>query len=158
MANAQTMQARDAIYGSRAECYLTIDGQRINFMSATNIKATFEKNKVEVPILGRVMKGNKAAGGKGTGSAEFHYNTSIFRELMLKYMETGEDCYFDMQITNEDPTSSVGRQTTILKDCNIDSAIMAQVNAEDEILMDEFDFTFERVQLPETFATMDGMQ
>lgn len=158
MANAQTMHARDAITGSRAECYITIDGKRINFMSATNIKATFEKNKVEVPILGRIMKGNKSAGGKGTGSAEFHYNTSIFREMMLKYMETGEDVYFDMQITNDDPTASVGRQTTILKDCNIDSAIMAQLDAGDDILMDEFDFTFERVQLPETFATLEGME
>lgn len=158
MANAQTMQARDAIAGSRAECYLIIDGKRINFMNATNIKATFEKNKVEVAILGRPAKGNKTVGGKGTGSAEFHYNTSIFREQMLKYMETGEDVYFDMQITNDDPTSSVGRQTTILKDCNIDSAIMAQFNTGDEILMDEFDFTFERVQLPETFAMLDGMQ
>lgn len=158
MANAQTMHARDAITGSRAECYVIIDGKRINFMSATNVKATFEKNKVEVPILGRVMKGNKSVGGKGTGSAEFHYNTSIFREVMIKYMETGEDIYFDMQITNDDPTSSIGRQTTILKDCNIDSAIMAQLNADDEVLMDEFDFTFERAQLPEKFAALQGME
>ena len=70
-------------------------------------------------ILGRTGKGNKTTGWKGSGSATFHYNTSIFREQLYRYKETGQDVYFDIQITNEDPTSSVGRQTIILKDCNV---------------------------------------
>ena len=122
---AQTMHARNAISAKMAECYVTIDGNRYNFMSAINVEVTFEKNKTEVPILGRMNRGHKSTGSNITGSAEFHLNTSIWRELAYRFQETGEDLYFDMQITNEDVTASdVGRQTIILYDCNFDSVIV----------------------------------
>ena len=98
------MNAGDTIAGSLAECYVTIEGNRYNFMQAINLEASIEKVKTEVPILGKTGKGNKAAGWKGTGSATFHYNTSIFRQLLKRYKDTGEDVYFDIQVSNEDPT------------------------------------------------------
>lgn len=123
-----------------------------------NLEANFEKNKTEVPILGKTGKGNKATGWKGTGSATFHYNTSIFRELMKRYKDTGEDVYFDIQVTNEDPTSSVGRQTVILKDCNMDGGLLAKFDADAEYLDEDMDFTFEDFEMPETFSLLAGMQ
>ena len=108
---ANIMKAKDAVAASLAECYVTIDGNRYNFMHAINLEATVEKTKTEVPILGKTGKGNKASGWKGTGSATFHYNTSVFRELLTKYKNSGEDTYFDIMVTNEDKTSAVGRQT-----------------------------------------------
>ena len=111
---AQTMHARNAVSAKMAECYVTIDGNRYNFMSAINLEVTFEKNKQEIPILGRSTKGHKSTSSTITGSAEFHLNTSIWRELAYRFQETGEDLYFDMQITNEDPTTEIGRQTIIL--------------------------------------------
>lgn len=104
----QTMHAKDTVAASLAECFITIDGNRYNFMQAINLEASFTKEKSKVPILGRTGKGNKAAGWSGTGKATFHYASSIFRELMKRYKETGEDVYFDIQVTNEDPTSGVG--------------------------------------------------
>ena len=77
------MKAKDTIYAALAECYVTIDARRYNFMQAINLEAKFEKNKTEVPILGKTGKGNKASGWKGTGSATFHYNTSIFRSIKI---------------------------------------------------------------------------
>lgn len=156
---AQTMLARNALSAKMAECYITIEGNRYNFMSAINIEVTFEKNKSEVPILGRTNKGNKAASSAITGSAEFHYNTSIWRELAYRYQETGEDVYFDMQITNEDKTASdVGKQTVILYDCNFDSAILAAFDADsDDSLTESIDFTAERFEMPDKFNIMDGM-
>ena len=43
---AQTMQARNAVSAKMAECYVTIDDQRYNFMSAINVEVTFEKKEV----------------------------------------------------------------------------------------------------------------
>ena len=154
---AQIMHAKDSITASLAECYVTIAGVRYNFMQAINLEASIEKNKTEVPILGKTGKGNKATGWSGSGSATFHYNTSIFRQLLSLFKETGEDVYFDIQITNEDPTSSVGRQTVILKDCNLDGGIIAKFDADEEYLEDEFEFTFEDFYIPESFAMLDGM-
>lgn len=155
---ATVMHAKDTISASLAECFVTIEGNRYNFMQAINLEATFEKNKTEVPILGKTGKGNKSTGWKGTGSATFHYNTSIFRKLMERYKNTGEDVYFDIQITNEDPTSTVGRQTTILKDCNIDGGVLAKFDADAEYLDEDMDFTFEDFEIPETFSMLSGMQ
>ena len=84
MANA-IMKGKDAVSAKLAECFVTIGTNRYNFMQAINVEAKFEKTKSEVPILGKTGKGNKANGWKGTGKASFHYNTSIFRDLMQKY-------------------------------------------------------------------------
>lgn len=154
----ETMHAKDAISGASGEAFVTIEGQRYKFANLINLEARFDKTKTQVPIMGRVTKGNKSTGGEGTGSATFHYNTSIFREMLYRYQETGEDIYFDIQVTNEDKSSSVGRQTTILKDCNIDGGIVALMDADAEYLEDSFDFTFERMEFPEKFSILDTMQ
>ena len=158
MSRRQTMNARDSISAAEAECYVAIGNDRIYLMQVINLEASVEKTKTEVPIMGRTGKGNKATGWKGTGSATIHYNTSVFRKLLYQYKETGEDIYFDIQITNEDPTSHVGRQTVILKDCNLDGGIIAKMDADAEYLDEEFDFTFEDWEMPEEFAMLEGMQ
>ena len=157
MLNNPIMNAKDAISASLAECFITIEGNRYNFMQAINLESSIEKTKSEIPILGKTGKGNKTTGWKGSGSATFHYNTSIFRQLLYRYKETGEDVYFDIQITNEDPTSSVGRQTVILKDCNLDGGILAKFDADAEYLDEDADFTFEDFEIPEVFGNMSGM-
>lgn len=81
-----------------------------------------------------------------------------FEEMMKQYKDTGEDVYFDIQVTNEDPTSSVGRQTVILKDCNIDGGILAKFDADAEYLDEDMDFTFEDFEMPETFTMLAGME
>ncbi|MBS6062639.1 MAG: phage tail tube protein [Peptostreptococcaceae bacterium] len=156
MANI-VMKAKDTLSAKLAECFVTIDGKRYNFMQAINFEAKFERIKTEVPILGKTGKGNKSTGWKGTGSATFHYNTSIFREMMLRYKDTGEDVYFEIQVTNEDPTSSAGRQTVVFVDCNVDGGILAKFDADGEYLDEDMDFTFEDFTMPETFNLLVGM-
>ncbi|OOM82330.1 phage-like element PBSX protein XkdM [Clostridium puniceum] len=155
---SQVMNAKDAVSASLAECFVTIDGNRYNFMQAINLEAEMKKTKTKVPILGKTGKGNRASGWEGSGKATFHYNTSIIRELLYKYKETGEDTYFDIQITNQDPTSAVGRQTIILKDCNVDGGILAKFDADAEYLDEDMDFTFEDWEMPEKFKMLDGME
>ena len=157
MADNITMKAKDTISAKLAECFITIGKNRYNFMQAINLEASLEKTKSEVPILGKTGTGNKATGWKGTGSATFHYNTSIFREMLLNYKNTGEDVYFDIQIANDDPTSAAGRQTIVLVDCNIDGGILAKFDADGEYLDEEFDFTFEDFKMPEKFSILSGM-
>ncbi len=151
-----TMTAKDTLSAALAECFVTIGKRRYNFMQAINVEAKFEKTKTEVPILGKTGKGNKATGWKGTGSCTAHYNTSIFRQMMLDYKKKGKDTYFEMQITNEDPTSGAGRQTIVLLDCNIDGGILAKFDADADYLDEDMDFTFEDFSMPESFKNLDG--
>ena len=152
------MNGKDAISASLAECYIMIDGNRYNFMQAINLEASMEKSKSEIPILGKTGKGNKATGWSGSGSATFHYNTSIFREMLLKYKDTGEDMYFDILVINNDPNSSAQSQAVLLKDCNIDGGILTKFDADAEYLDEDLDFTFEDFEIPEKFKMLDGME
>lgn len=155
---ANIMNGKDAVSASLAKCFVTLEGNRYEFMQAINLEANFEKVKTEVPILGKTGKGNKANGWRGTGNATFHYNTSIFRKLLKRYKDTGEDIYFDIQVTNEDPSSAVGRQTVILKGCNLDGGILTKFDADAEYLDETIDFTFEDFEMPEEFTMLPGMQ
>lgn len=153
-----TMHARDTVHGAQGRAYVTIEGVRYLFAQLINLEARMDKTKTQVPIMGRTGKGNKSTGWEGTGSATFHFNTSIFRQLLKRYKDTGEDIYFDIQVTNEDKSSVVGRQTTILIDCNLDGGIIALLDADAEYLEDSFDFTFENFDFPETFSILAEMQ
>ena len=157
MANI-TMKAKDAIAAGLAECFITIGTNRYNFMQMINFEANFEKIKQEVPLLGKTGKGNKSNGWKGTFTATMHYNTSIFREMMLHYKDTGEDVYFEIQVSNDDPASAAGRQTLVFLDCNINGGILAKFDADGEYLDEEVEGTFDDFKMPETFKMLDGMQ
>lgn len=156
--NNITMNAKDAVYGSLAECFITIDGNRYNFMSLTEFESMFEVNSKDVPILGKVGKGHKPAGGNGTWKGTAHYNQSIFRKIADQYQKTGVMPYFEIQVTNEDPTSSVGRQTIIHHDCLCDKFTLAKFQAGEDLLEEELSGTFEEFDMPEEFTMMNGME
>lgn len=157
MINNITMLAQDAVAANMAECFVTINNRRYNFMQMKNLEASIKKNKTKVPILGKSGSGNKSNGWEGTGKATIYYNQSVMRELLVLYKDTGVDTYFDVQIANEDPTSSVGRQTMLLIGCNLDGGILAKFDAEGGNLDEEINFTFEDFKMPDTFEPLDGM-
>lgn len=106
--------------------------------------------------LGRRGVQHKATGWSGSGSMTIFYMTSRFRQMMLDYMNTGVDQYFDIEVTNEDPSSSVGAQRIILKGVNLDSVIMASLDTESDALEEEVSFTFEDVQIVQAFGAPAG--
>lgn len=154
----RTMQAKDVVTAKLATAYITIDGNRFLLFQAKKFSAKYTKSKKDVNILGRLSTGHKANGGNGTGSMTIYHNTSMFTKMVKKYKDTGEDTYFDLQTTNNDPTSAAGRQTTIYKDCNLDEAVLSSFDADGDWLEQDVDFTFEDWEVPEEFNQLDGMQ
>lgn len=105
------MNAMDAMAGSQASAYLTIEGTRYCFM----------------------------------------------RKYFLEYKKTGRLPSFDIQVTNEDQSTSLGRQTIILKNCLAKGGILAKYDAGAEILDEEIEGTFDDWEMPETFSLLEGM-
>lgn len=145
------MKGRDTISARKAECLITVGDRRFNFGQMIDFEATIDMNKVEVPILGRTMTSHKTIGMSGAFSGTMHYNQSVLRELITEYKNTGIDEYFDVQITNEDPETNLGRQTIIIKDCNLDGITLAKFDADGEYLDEDVEGTFEDFSMPETF-------
>ena len=154
---AQKMLAKDSIAAPLAECYVTINGNRYNFMQAINLEANIEKTKTEVPILVQTVKRHKAVGWNGTGSATFHFNTSMFAKLLENYKNTGEDVYFDIQVTINDPTSAAGKYIVFLTSCNLDGGTLTKFDADAEYLDCNLNFTFDNFSVYKEFERLDGM-
>ncbi|MDU5141063.1 MAG: phage tail tube protein [Paenibacillus dendritiformis] len=147
------LQAKDTISGQEGRAYAIIDGNREEMFYVKKIEAKAEKNKTEVKTLGRRGVQHKATGWSGSGSMTIYYVTSTFRKMMYNYIKNGKDIYFDVMVTNEDPTSSIGKQTVTLKNVNLDSVVMTSLDTEAEVLEEDVDFTFDDVDMDmnETF-------
>ena len=134
MPNNIVMKSKDTISARLAECYMTIKNRRYNFMQMIDFEATIDKTKGTVPRLGAIMVGHKSYAMKGTFSGNMHYNQSVMREMMVDFKNSGEDAYFEIQITNNDPASDAGRQTVIFYDCLLDGGVLAKFDADGEYL------------------------
>ena len=158
MALADTLlNAQDTVFAGDASCYVTLDSTRYLFMHALDIEATAEKTKKDVPIMGTTKMGHKSGPVKYKGKAKFYYGTSMFRKLLKTYQDTGKDFYFDMTCINNDPNSSVGEQTVILKNCNFDDmTIFKAIAGGEEAMEEEANFTFDSFEMPEEFSLLDG--
>ena len=158
MNNNQTMEARDTVSAKLATAYATIDGNRYLLFQAKSFEASFKKSKKSVDILGRTGQGNKATGWNGTFKLVIYHNTEIFNDMFKKYKDTGEDIYFELQVTNEDPTSRAGRKTKIYKGCNLDEGNLQSFDAAGDWLEQSLSGTFEDYEEPEKYAVLQGMQ
>lgn len=156
MLTAQRIKGYNAQFAALAQCYVTMnDGKRYNFAHAITLKATGKKTKVKVNILGQTTKGNKAAGIEYTGTMTMHYNNSIFRKILHDYQVDGTDIYFNMVITNYDPTAGNGQQTITLVNCNLDETVVTAFDASStDVLTEDAPFTFDGFEINEEFDTL----
>jgi hypothetical protein len=157
MADVAMMDALDSVYGSTATCYVTLDGRRYNFMQMTEFRSKWEVTIKDIPILRKIGMGHKPAGGKGTWTGKAHFNQSHLRAVADTYQKTGVFPYFEIQVTNEDPNTKIGRQTVIHRDCLFNSVDLAAFQAGDEFLTEDLSGTFESFDLPEKFTDLEGI-
>lgn len=148
---------KDAISGKHARAYVTINGRNEELFYAKSLEATIEKNKVDVPVLGRTNTPQRAAGWNGTGTLTIYYVNTTFRKLMSEYIQTGKDFWFELMIVNEQPGSATGKQTVFLENCNLDSVIAARFDASsDDMLEEELPFTFSGYRIQDSFNEITG--
>lgn len=152
------LKAGDTISGQEAVATMLVhnaDGSNTveNMFWGKNLEATAEIEKTDVYTLGKRGAQHKPNGWSGSGSLTIYYVTSLFRRMAIQYIKTGRPVYFDMTVTNEDPGSTIGPQTTILKNCTLDSVILAKFDVESEVLDETVDFTFDDVDILDEFQT-----
>lgn len=158
MADVIFMNGQDAVWAGAGRAYISIEGNRYNLPQITKLEGNAKKQKKKIPIMGRVSMGNKAGGIQYDGKMSLYYNQSILRRYVKRYQDTGQDFYFDLTVVNEDKTSSVGKQTIILKGCNLDDVVIAKLEAGGDVLTEDASFTFESYEMPEEFDMLNGME
>lgn len=91
---------------------------------AKNFEGKMNVETKEVPTLGRTVKGVKAVGASIKFSMTVYKVTEIFDELVERYKNTGLLPTFDLQVSNEDPATTIGRSSKIYTDCVIDGDVL----------------------------------
>ena len=145
------LNVRDTLNGKEGRAYATIDGRNIAMFYLKKVEASIKKNKTPKNVLGGRATQNKATGWAGSGTLTMYYMTSEFRALMLEYVNTGKDIYFDLTFVNDDPASDVGIQTVVLKRCNLDEVPIALLDVDNNALEESLTLTFEGVDMPDKF-------
>lgn len=151
------LKAGDTISGQEAVAKMTIhnpDGTNTieDLFFAKNLEGSCEINKTPVKTLGKRGEQHKPNGWTGSGNMTVYYVTSLFRKMVINYIKTGVLPYFDIMVTNNDPASSVGAQTTVLKNCTLDSVILAKFDVDADVLDESFDFTFDDADILDEFG------
>lgn len=149
------MKAADAISGIEGTLYATINGEVRAVAECKSFSAKITKTKVEFKALGYRGKQYKATGWEGSGTMEIYYASSAWAKMLIEYAKTGKDVYFKLQASNEDPTSSIGRQTITLLDVNLDDSEIAKLDTEAQFLTESINFTYSGVEIPEEFTELN---
>ena len=87
-----------------------------------------------------------------------YYCSTIFRELAVEYIKTGKDLFFDLVITNNDATSTIGSQTIALYDVNLDSTILAKFDTESQVMDENMNFSFTGAEVLESFDVPENLR
>lgn len=150
-------KAGDTISGQEAVARMNVkqaDGTTTveELFYGKSLEATCEIQKTEVKTLGKRGSQHKPNGWNGTGSLTIYYATSTFRKMAIDYMKNGIPVYFDLTVINNDPASTIGPQTTLLKDCTLDSVLLAKFDVDSEVLDESMDFTFDDADLLNEFG------
>lgn len=153
--NWKYMKASDAISGKEGSLYATIDSNVTQVAECKSITAKITKNKTEFKALGYRGTQQKATGWTGSGTLTIHYASSRWAKMMIDYAKDGTDTYFKLQVINEDPTSSIGKQTVTLIDVNFDEAEIAKLDTEADFLDQTMNFTFSDVEMPDEFSELN---
>lgn len=143
---------RDTINGKEGKAFITIDGRNQELFSIKNLEAIASIQSEDMAVVGTTTIQSKNTGVKKTGTMTIYYGSPLFTSMVMQYMNLGKLPYFDMQVTNDDPTSTVGTQIIGLYGCKITGDIpIAKLDADTSMMEQAVSFTYTRAAELETF-------
>lgn len=133
--------AKDTVNGAEGTIVITVDGKNYEVACMKNIKTTASIQSQDMRVIGTRKIQAKPNGAKLTGSGNIYYGSNIFTDMVLEYINTGKMTPFDIQITNSDPTVSVGEQAMAYYGCTLTGDIPISILDDQEAMLN-YDFNF----------------
>jgi len=142
----------DTISSHEGKAYITIDGQNRELFEISALTAQIDLIVQERRMLGHRMTQHKVVGATGTGSMTMYFMNSEMLNQAIQYLRTGNYRGLKIQVKNEDPQSTVGKQEVVLLNvilASIPAAILDD-QSDDPITFDT-DFTFDDIENLQSF-------
>lgn len=145
---------RDTINGKEGKAFITIDGQNQELFGIKSLKAVASIQSEDMSQVGTTLVQSKTTGVKHTGTMTIYYGNPTFTAMAVQYSNFGQLPYFNIQLTNNDPTSTVGQQIMGLYNCKITGDVpIATLDSETSMLTQELSFTYTKAALLEEFTS-----
>jgi hypothetical protein len=142
----------DTISAREGKAYITINGQNRELFEISALTAQIELNVQERQLLGHRMTQHKVVGASGTGSMTIYFMNSQMLNQAIQYLRTGNYKGLKIQVKNEDPQSTVGKQEVVLLNVILATIPVTTLDdqSDDPITFDS-DFTFDDIEVLESF-------
>lgn len=145
--------AADTVNGAEGKVVVTRNGKRIEVAGMRNLTTNAEIQSNDMRVIGTRKIQNKNNGVKITGTGNIYYGSNLWTDMVLEYINTGAMPQFDIQITNNDPTTSIGAQVMAYYGCTLTGTIpLSILNDEEAELNYDFSFACTSVQRLQSFT------
>lgn len=138
---------RDALNGKSGSAFMTINGQYHEIFQMKKFQSDAEFQESDFKVVGTTLVQKKTTGVSLTGSMTIYYGSPYFLQMLQTYLKTGKLPYFTLQITNDDPGTSVGKQTVALYNCKLAKVPVALLDADTDWLEEEVTFSYTGVEV-----------
>ena len=144
--------AKDTLNGAEGSVVVTRNGKNYVIAGMRNIRPTGNIQSGKMRVIGTRKIQDKPNGVELTGAGNIYYGFDLFREMVLNYIHTGVMEEFNIQITNNDPTTSLGTQVMAYYGCHLTGEIPLSILNSDETMMNyDFNFAYTDVQMLQSF-------
>ena len=142
----------DALSAKEGKAYITINGQNRELFEISALTAQIDLTVQERRMLGHRMTQHKVVGATGTGSMTMYFMNSEMLNQAIQYLRTGNYRGLKIQVKNEDPQSTIGKQEVVLLNVILATIPVATLDdqSDDPITFDT-DFTFDDIEVLESF-------
>lgn len=137
----------DALNGKEGSAFMTINGRNIEMFGMKKFQSDAEFQEADFKVVGTRLVQKKTTGVSLTGSMTICYGTPHFLRLLQEYIKTGRLPYFTLQITNEDPSTSVGTQTVVFYNVKLQKLPVAMLDADADFLEMEVSFSYTSLEV-----------
>lgn len=138
---------RDALNGKSGSAFMTLNGQNIEIFQMKKFQSDAEFQEADFKVVGTTLVQKKTTGVSLTGSMTIYYGSPHFVRLLQTYLKTGKLPYFTLQITNDDPGTSVGKQIVALYNCKLSKVPVAMLDADTDWLEEEVTFSYTSLEV-----------
>lgn len=138
MNTGNIMNTNDAPVAKYAEVFVTLKGKRYAMLMCKNFEGKASVSTQDVPRMGSVVMGKKATTVELSFTMTIYKCTEIFDDVIEEFINTGVMPRFDIQTSNDDPSTSVGRSSKVYNDCTLDGDILLSLaGSEDDFIEQE---------------------
>lgn len=143
--------ALDAIRGAAGGIWWEVDGVLREIAHAQDLQISATMNQTDFPVIGALSAQVKTYGTTMSGSFTLHSGDPTPLRMLYDQTKNGMASYFKLTVKVADPSSTQGRQTITLTDCQLSSMDLVNLDANSAFITQNIAFVFSQFEILDEF-------